>query len=170
MPFTFEAALSRIGKGKEIHEHIWYRRHFDVSPAWRTGGKHLLLHFGAVDWHAVVYVNGRQVGEHTGGYSPFTCDITEALNPTGVQELVVAVFDPADPKGLGWQPKGKQLGSEGIWYTRTTGIWQSVWVEPVEAQHITRLCRTDPDVSPARALRSTSHPVGVAPETAQVQL
>ena len=168
VPFTFESALSGIGKGKEIHEHIWYRRHFDFPASWRSGGKNLLLHFGAVDWHSVVYVNGKQVGEHTGGYSPFSCDITAALNPSGNQELVVAVFDPADPKGLGWQPKGKQLGSEGIWYTRTTGIWQSVWMEPVNTEHIASLI-SEPDVA-GSALNVNISPNFLSPVTFQVQL
>ncbi|HLK58955.1 MAG TPA: glycoside hydrolase family 2 TIM barrel-domain containing protein, partial [Chthonomonadaceae bacterium] len=137
VPFTFEAALSGLGKGKEIHEHIWYRRPFEVPNSWR--GKRILLHFGAVDWHTTVWVNGKKLGEHIGGYTPFSFDITDALKPGASQEVVVAVYDPADPKGAGWQPKGKQLGSEGIWYTRTTGIWQTVWLEPVHASHIERL-------------------------------
>lgn len=145
VPFTFEASLSGIGKGKEIHEHIWYRKQFEVPGGWTSGGKRVILHFGAVDWHAAVYVNGKPIGEHTGGYSPFSFDVTEALSSAGPQELVVSVYDPADPKGAGYQPKGKQLGSSGIWYTRTTGIWQSVWLEPVAAAHITRL-QVDSDI------------------------
>ncbi len=134
VPFTFEAALSGIGKGKEIHEHVWYRRMFTVPKAWHH--KRILLNFGAVDWQATVYVNGTEVGHHTGGYAPFAFDITDALKGDGPQEVVVSVYDPADPKKEGWQPKGKQLGSEGIWYTRTTGIWQSVWIEPVALTHL----------------------------------
>ena len=135
VPFTFEAALSGIGKGKEVHEHVLYRRSFDVPKAWNS--RHTLLHFGAVDWDTTVYVNGKEIGRHRGGYTPFTFDITDALKSEGPQELTVAVYDPADPKGEGWQPKGKQLGSEGIWYTRTTGIWQTVWLEPVSEKHLT---------------------------------
>lgn len=140
VPFTFEAALSGIGKGKEVHEHLWYRRAFTVPPAW--SGRRVLLNFGAVDWQTTVYVNGKMVGEHVGGYTPFTCDITTALKPDGPQEVTVAVFDPADPKKDGKQPKGKQLGSESIWYTRTTGIWQTVWLEPVAPVHIDRMTLT----------------------------
>jgi beta-galactosidase/beta-glucuronidase len=134
VPFTFEAALSGIGKGKEIHEHVWYRRTFDVPGAWR--GRHVALNFGASDWETTVWVNGKQVITHRGGYTPFSADITDALKPAGEQEVVVGIYDPADPKSNGWQPKGKQLGSSGIWYTRTTGIWQTVWLEPVAAYHI----------------------------------
>jgi len=134
VPWTFEAALSGIGKGKEVHERVWYRRTFDVPGRWQ--GKHVLLHFGAVDWESTVWVNGKEMGTHRGGYAPFTYDITSALKAHGPQELVVAVYDPADPKKGAYQPKGKQLGSEGIWYTRTTGIWQTVWLEPVSPVHI----------------------------------
>lgn len=140
VPFTFEAALSGIGRGKEVHERVWYRRTFEVPRAWRPAtGKRLRLNFGACDWETTVWVNGKQVGEpHRGGYTPFSFDITDALRAGGVgaQEIVVAVYDPADPKTTGWQPKGKQLGSEGIWYTRTTGIWQTVWLEPVSPLHL----------------------------------
>jgi len=129
VPFTFESALSGIGKGDEVHERVWYRRDFEVPRAWRKG--RVLLNFNASDWETQVWVNGKAVGEHLGGYTRFSCDITDALNENGKQEVVVSAYDPADPGGAGYQPKGKQLGSKGIWYTRTTGIWQSVWMEPV---------------------------------------
>jgi hypothetical protein len=137
VPFTFESALSGIGKGKEVHERVWYRRTFDVPSTWK--GRRVLLNFGAVDWTTRVYVNGTRVGAHTGGYTPFSCDITHALKPGGPQEVVVAVYDPAYPDKGAYQPKGKQLGSESIWYTRTTGIWQSVWLEPVSTCYISDL-------------------------------
>lgn len=149
VPFTFEAALSGIGKGKEIHERIWYRRTFEVPRAWRPGaGKKLRLNFGACDWETTVWVNGKQAGEpHRGGYTPFSFDITDTLRAGGMgpQEIVVAVYDPADPKTTGWQPKGKQLGSESIWYTRTTGIWQTVWLEPVDAHNHITTARVEAD-------------------------
>jgi hypothetical protein len=129
VPFTYEAALSGIGKGSEIHERVWYRRDFTVPDSWQ--GRRVRLNFGASDWETTVWVNGKQQGTHRGGYDPFSLDITDALNTSGQQELVVAVYDPADPRRGAYQPKGKQLGSEGIWYTRTTGIWQSVWLEPL---------------------------------------
>lgn len=144
VPYTFEAALSGIGKGKEVHERVAYRRTFRVPRTWK--GKRVLLHFGAVDWEARVVVNGHEIGRHRGGYAPFSFDITNALNPQGEQELVVEVHDPAafDPHAFGmipkqqkaFQPMGKQLGSVGIWYTRSTGIWQTVWLEPVSETYI----------------------------------
>jgi len=145
VPFPFEAALSGIGKGSEVHERIWYRRTFIVPATWRAKGRRLLLNFGAVDWEATVYVNGRPVGTHRGGYTPFSFDITDVLTAQGPQELVVAVYDPADPAKDGWQPKGKQLGSNGIWYTRTTGLWQTVWLEPAATIHLATL---DPEGDP----------------------
>jgi beta-galactosidase/beta-glucuronidase len=144
VPFTFEAALSGLGKGNEIHERVWYRRTFDLPASW--AGKRLLLHFGAVDWESTVWVNGHEIGSHRGGYAPFFFDITQALKPEGPQEIVMAVYDPADPKTGAYQPKGKQLGSHGIWYTRTTGIWQTVWIEPVAPTHIAS-ARVEPDLT-----------------------
>lgn len=134
VPFPFEAALSGIGRGHEVHPRVQYRRTFEVPAGWF--GKRIRLHFGAVDWAAAVRVNGREVGSHRGGYTPFSLDITEALKPAGPQELSVAVHDPDALADGGWQPKGKQLGSKGIWYTRCTGIWQSVWLEPLPERHI----------------------------------
>lgn len=134
VPFTYEAALSGIGKGKDVHERVWYRRSFDLPGGWR--GKRVLLNFGAVDWETTVYVNGQEVGKHRGGYTPFSFDITSALKGEGRQEVVVRVYDPSEKSGEGWQPRGKQRGSEGIWYTRTTGIWQTVWLEPVADAHL----------------------------------
>jgi beta-galactosidase/beta-glucuronidase len=129
VPFTFEAELSGIGLGGEVHERLTYRRAFRV-PDW--GGDNVLLRFGGVDWHAVVRVDGRLVGEHRGGYTHFTCDLGP-LDPEVEHEVVVDVHDPAD----GPQPRGKQRGSGGIWYTRATGIWRPVWLEPAPAAHIT---------------------------------
>ena len=89
----------------------------------------MLLHFGAVDWKTNVWVNGKQVGNYVGGYTPFTFDITDALTNSGEQEMVISVWDPTDK---GFQPAGKQtLSPRGIWYTSTSGIWQTVWLEPV---------------------------------------
>ncbi|HEY3782242.1 MAG TPA: glycoside hydrolase family 2 TIM barrel-domain containing protein [Fimbriimonadaceae bacterium] len=144
VPFVFESALSGIGRGKEIHEHLLYKRKFRIPKAWAD--KRILLHFGAVDWEAIVRVNGREVGRHRGGYSPFYFDISSFL-VDGEQDLEVQVFDPAayEPHAFGllpktqtaFQPMGKQLGSMGIWYTRSTGIWQTVWIEPVNDGYIT---------------------------------
>ncbi len=147
VPFPVESALSRVGKFVTGFDWLWYRRTFEVPDAW--SGKRVLLHFGAVDWEAKVGVNGVEIGVHRGGYDAFTFDVTEALNPSGAQELVITVWDPTD---AGAQPRGKQVRRPGgIWYTPTTGIWQTVWLEPVPETHITGL-RMTPDID-AGALR-----------------
>ena len=139
VPFAPEAALSGIGRHADM---VAYRVTFE-RPADLRGGERLLLHFGACDWHCTVYVNGRQVADHTGGYDTFSADVTDALRASGAQELVVVVYDPTDKFG---QPRGKQVSkAEGIWYTPVTGIWQTVWLEPVPADGIGRL-RMTPDV------------------------
>jgi hypothetical protein len=122
VPFTFEAPLSGIGRGDEIHERVRYRRAFAVPEDWRA--KVVLLHFGGVDWRATVSVDGAEVGSHTGGYTHFSFDLGRL---EGEHELVVDVEDPVD----GYQLRGKQRGRGGIWYTRATGIWQPVWLEAV---------------------------------------
>ncbi len=138
VPFPIQSALSGVMKHAD---RLWYRRTFAVPKAWKDG--RVLLHFGAVDWEAAVYVNGKRVGDHRGGYDAFTFDITDALAGSGKQELIVGVFDPTND---GNQPRGKQVKKpRGIWYTAVTGIWQTVWLEPVPETHITRLVLT-PDV------------------------
>ena len=140
VPFAVESSLSGVGKRINEHQELWYQRTFDVPSSWK--GKQILLHFGAVDWKADVWVNDVKVGEHTGGFTPFYFDITSALNK-GNNQLVVKVWDPAD---RGEQPRGKHVERpEGIWYTPVTGIWQTVWLEPVAAQHIAHL-KTTPDI------------------------
>jgi Glycosyl hydrolases family 2, TIM barrel domain/Glycosyl hydrolases family 2/Glycosyl hydrolases family 2, sugar binding domain len=166
VPFTYESALSGIGDGKRVRERLTYRRSFSLPEAWtrriaRTSsgrGDRVLLHFGAVDWEAVVMVNGRRLGTHRGGYTPFSFDVTEALTSTGPQQLVVAVYDPADPRRGAYQPKGKQLGSEGIWYTRTTGIWQTVWLELVPATYLSQLRLDADDRGELRVLGRVARP------------
>ncbi|HEX6964028.1 MAG TPA: glycoside hydrolase family 2 TIM barrel-domain containing protein, partial [Lacipirellula sp.] len=131
VPFPIESALSGVKKTVKPEDRLWYRRTFE-RPKTEEGGR-VLLHFGAVDWKCNVYVNDQEVGEHTGGYDPFTFDITDALKD-GENELVVCVEDPTDEGG---QPRGKQiLNPHGIWYTAVTGIWQTVWLEPVPKQYI----------------------------------
>ena len=126
VPFCAESALSGVGRSVAPDQRLWYHRTFAAPEL--PDGHRLMLHFGAVDWEAQVYVNGQRVGEHRGGYAPFTFDITGQLRE-GENELVVAVWDPTD---AGWQPRGKQvLNPHGIWYTAVTGIWQTVWLEPV---------------------------------------
>lgn len=132
VPFPIESALSGVKQTVSPAQRLWYRRTFSAPG---LNGKRLLLHFGAVDWQTQVLVNGVKVGEHQGGYDPFTFDITAALKPgVAAQELIVAVWDPSD---TGLQPRGKQvLNPKGIWYTSVTGIWQTVWLEPVPPAHI----------------------------------
>ena len=140
VPFAVESSLSGVGKMINEKEELWCQRTFDVPSAWR--GKQILLHFGAVDWKAEVWVNDVKVGEHTGGFTPFYFDITSVLNK-GNNDLVVKVWDPSD---RGEQPRGKQIANpHGIWYTPVTGIWQTVWLEPVATQYITNL-KTTPDI------------------------
>lgn len=135
VPFPLESQLGGVARPLTETQRLWYRRTFR-APRVPRGGR-LLLHFGAVDWDARVFVNGTQVGEHRGGYDPFTVDVTDALRGGGDQELVVGVWDPSDK---GPQPRGKQVQKpHSIWYTANSGIWQTVWLEPVPAAHITRL-------------------------------
>ncbi len=144
VPFPVESALSGVMKMVKPDERLWYRRTFAVPKEWGSD-KRVLLHFGAVDWDTTVYVNGKEVGKHRGGYDPFSFDVTDALKRDAAeQELVVSVWDPTD---TGYQPIGKQtLRPRGIWYTPTTGIWQTVWLEPVtKAAHFESL-RIEPDV------------------------
>jgi len=139
VPFPVESALSGV---MEHHDRLWYRRTFDVPEQWT--GDRILLHFGAVDWETDVWVNGEHLGNHRGGYDAFTFDVTDALVDDGPQELVVGVWDPTD---MGAQPRGKQvLEPGGIWYTPSTGIWQTVWLEPVSARSHLRELTIHPHV------------------------
>ncbi|SMC78358.1 glycoside hydrolase family 2 [Lentzea albidocapillata] len=140
VPYPIESQLS----GLERHEdHMFYRRTVSVPHDWRIGsGQRLKLNFGAVDYHAKVWVNGKLVAEHTGGYTAFSADITDALK-RGEQEIVVAVTDTTGPH----QPKGKQSPNpSGIFYTPSSGIWQTVWMEPVADKGIDEI-RTTPDLA-----------------------
>jgi len=140
VPFPVESALSGVKRRVGGENRLWYRRTFTVPNAW--AGQRVLLHFGAVDWEAVVSVNGAEVGGHRGGYDPFSFDITDALKEGGEQELVVSVWDPTND---GPQPRGKQVKEPGgIWYTPVTGIWQTPWLEPVSAAHLDRI-KVTPD-------------------------
>ncbi|MGV9249898.1 PA14 domain-containing protein [Streptomyces sp. NPDC003697] len=148
VPYPVESQLSGI----ERHEdRMWYRRTFTVPAGWHIGaGKRLRLNFGAVDWQTEVYVNGIQVARHKGGYDKFSADVTDALKPGRTQELVVGVYDPTDAAGGENPPLGKQrLDPSGIWYTPTSGIWQTVWMEPVAPDHVDSL-KLVPDVTHGR--------------------
>jgi hypothetical protein len=150
VPFCVESALSGVMKPVGPDNRLWYRRKFTVPEGWdcgplrisnearaKTHRNRLFVHFGAVDWDTTVWVNGRKIGAHRGGYDPFTFDITDALNESSEQEIVLSVWDPTD---AGYQPRGKQVRRpHGIWYTAVTGIWQTVWLEPVNRAHIRSL-------------------------------
>ncbi len=154
VPFPVESALSGVMKPVSDQDRLWYRRTFTLPRKWN--GQRILLHFGAVDWDARVWVNGRDVGVHQGGYDGFSFDITKALHPSGSQEVVVGVDDPTD---TGTQPRGKQVRRpQSIWYTSTTGIWQTTWVEPVPATAIESI-NLVPDVD-AGALRIDARTTG----------
>lgn len=140
VPFAVESSLSGVSKTVGAEKELVYRRAFDVPSSWK--GKRVLLHFGAVDWKTDVWVNDVKVGSHTGGFTPFSFDITEALQGKN-NTLMVKVWDPTDK---GYQPRGKQVSRpEGIWYTPVTGIWQTVWLEPVSESYIQDL-RITPDI------------------------
>jgi RNA polymerase sigma factor (sigma-70 family) len=140
VPYPVESALSGVMRHEE---RMWYRRSFAVPPDW--SGRHVLLHFGAVDWQATVYVNGKEAGGHQGGYCGFHFDITDHLK-AGANELIVNVFDATNAVDR-YQTVGKQtLKPDGYWYTANSGIWQTVWLEAVPASRITRLDMT-PDVA-----------------------
>ncbi len=135
VPFCFESKLSGIGD-TSFHPWVWYRRSFTVPEAWK--GKRVLLHFGAVDYRAMVWVNGRYVGGHTGGHVPFSFDITPHLQ-RGANTVTVRAEDPPTDR---YVPRGKQYWepkSRGIFYTRTTGIWQPVWIEAAGDSHLTKV-------------------------------
>ena len=134
VPFPVESALSGIKRTVTPDQAVWYHRTFEVLP---NSDERLLLHFGAVDWESTVWVNGKQVGRHQGGFDAFTFDITDFLNAQGPQTIVVRVTDPSNH---GTQPHGKQsLEPGGIVYTAVTGIWQTVWLEPTPATRIASL-------------------------------
>ncbi|MCA9730955.1 glycoside hydrolase family 2, partial [candidate division KSB1 bacterium] len=129
VPFAVESALSGV---MEKTRYLTYRRIFTVDENWR--GKKIILHFEAVDWSTTVYVNGREAGSHQGGYDAFQFDISELILPEKANELIVKVYDPTDD---GVYPRGKQVDHpSGIFYTSVTGIWQTVWLEAVNPNHI----------------------------------
>lgn len=140
VPFALESSLSGVQKELGKDNELWYKRSFTVPANWKN--KTILLHFGAVDWKTEVYLNDIKIGSHTGGYTPFSFDITPFLT-SGNQKLVVKVSDPTTE---GYQPVGKQNSKpEGIWYTPVSGIWQTVWLEPVNVKHISTI-KTVPNI------------------------
>ncbi len=131
VPFAVESSLSGVGKDLGAQKELWYKRTFDIPANWES--KDVLLHFGAVDWKAEVFLNDVKIGSHVGGFAPFSFNITPFLIK-GSQKIVVKVWDPTTD---GYQPVGKQNKKpKGIWYTPVSGIWQTVWLEPVTKQYI----------------------------------
>lgn len=141
VPFAVESALSGVQKQVGKDNILWYRTKFTVPPTFK--GKNILLHFGGVDWEAEIYVNGIKAGSHSGGYDPFTFDITPFIKGVNQHTLELRVTDPADK---GTQPRGKQVSRPGsIWYTSVTGIWRTVWLEAVPKTFISSAWQT-PDI------------------------
>lgn len=140
VPFAVESSLSGVMKEVGAKNELWYNTTFNIESNWK--GQNILLHFGAVDWKTEVWLNGVKIGSHTGGYTPFSFDITPFIAGT-TQQLTVKVWDPSNE---GTQPRGKQVKNpEGIWYTPVTGIWQTVWIEPVNKKNITTI-KTTPNI------------------------
>jgi len=132
VPFAIESALSGVQQKFTPEDKLWYETEFTVPKSWK--GKRIILHFGAIDYSSVIYVNGVRIGAHRGSSDAFRFDVTDALNGFGAQKLVVEVTDPTD---TGFQPLGKQkLEPSGIYYTPVSGIWKTVWMEPVPMSHI----------------------------------
>jgi beta-galactosidase/beta-glucuronidase len=146
VPYCFESKLSGIAD-TSFHPWVWYRRTLTVPAAWK--GKRTLLHFGAVDYQAMVWVNGRFAGRHEGGSTPFVFDVTPLLQ-SGANTVTVRAWDPPTDRSI---PRGKQYWepkSRSIFYTRTSGIWQSVWIEAVAATYLERVRITPANDGPVR--------------------
>lgn len=158
VPFAVESSLSGVGKTVGADQALWYERSFTVPSSWK--GKDVMLNFGAVDWQCDVWVNDVKVGAHKGGFTPFSINVTQTLAAKGDNVLKVRVWDPTD---RGYQPRGKQVERpEGIWYTPVTGIWQTVWLEPVAKSHITGLrIQSDIDANTLTVGGEASHTGGV---------
>ena len=145
VPFAVESALSGVGRTLTADDAMWYSREFTVPKQWK--GQRILLNFGAVDWKTEVYVDGKLAGEHVGGYDPFSFDITDLLSKGKKHNLTVKVLDQTD---AWYQPHGKQImNPHGIWYTPVSGIWQTVWMEPVPETYIKSFSAV-PDVPGAK--------------------
>lgn len=141
VPYAVESSLSGVMKTLGDENALWYERTFKVPSKWK--GQQVLLHFDAVDWQAEVWLNDIKIGEHRGGYTGFSFDITPYLTSGATEKLTVKVWDPTDK---GPQPRGKQVSNPGgIWYTPVSGIWQTVWLEPVPKTHINHL-KNIPDI------------------------
>lgn len=167
VPFSPEAALSGVNRQLQPEEYLWYRRTIDVDEAQLTNHR-LILHFGAVDQACRVYVNGQNVGRHTGGYLPFEIDITDVVCD-GANELTVAVKDRSDTS---YYARGKQkLNAGGMFYTAQSGIWQTVWMEYVPEVYITELeAVSDVDRGVIRIRVNANHAESGRDETVSIQV
>ena len=147
VPFPFESSLSGVRKRISKEQELWYHKNFQIPKKWKS--KEIIIHFGAVDWESELWINDINVGLHKGGYDPFSFNITPYLRKGKNQKLELRVWDPTDD---GFQPRGKQIKNpKGIWYTPVSGIWQTVWLEPVNYKHITNIhTTTDIDDSSVR--------------------
>ena len=141
VPFPIESALSGVGKKLHSNEKLWYHRKFQIHKNWK--GNKIILHFGAVDWETTIWINKNKIGAHKGGYTPFEFDISDSLHD-GENEITISVWDPTDK---GKQERGKQsLNPKNIFYTAVSGIWQTVWLEPVPKTNLEKIyVKTDID-------------------------
>ncbi|MEM9717826.1 MAG: sugar-binding domain-containing protein [Bacteroidota bacterium] len=144
VPFSVESELSGVKRLVGSEQILWYKKEIEIPSSGPED--RWLLHFGAVDWDATIFLNGKKIGSHKGGYTAFSLDITPYVHDESTQELVVRVWDPTDD---GTQARGKQVNNpRGIWYTPVTGIWQTVWLEKVPQNHIRQL-KITPDLDRA---------------------
>lgn len=163
VPFAVESSLSGVMKDLGKDNLLWYKKSFTIPSSWKK--KDVLLNFGAVDWKAYVWLNDIKIGSHSGGYAPFSFNITPFLKAGGEQNLVVSVWDPTND---GPQPRGKQIKKpESIWYTPVSGIWQTVWIEAVEKSHFTQIY-TIPNIDVKRASVNVS--ISSEPKNAIVEV
>ena len=138
VPFPIESSLSGVRKRISKEQELWYHKNFQIPKKWKR--KEIIIHFGAVDWESELWINDINIGLHKGGYDPFSFNITPYLRKGKNQKLELRVWDPTDD---GFQPRGKQIKNpKGIWYTPVSGIWQTVWLEPVNYKHITNIHTT----------------------------
>lgn len=157
VPFAVESALSGVARTVGKDSALWYHKRVSIPAPLRK--QQVLLHFGAVDWQARIFINGKFAGQHEGGYDPFTLDITSTLKNGPLQEIEIRVWDPTDE---GPQPRGKQVKSpHSIWYTPVTGIWQTVWLEGVNKTYIGATGQT-PDID-AGILKVVTHILNAQP-------
>jgi len=132
VPFPIESALSGVGKKLRPKQRLWYQRYFNVPASWK--GNRILLHFGAIDWESTIFINNKEIGTHKGGYSSFYFDISDYIETEKDNDLTISVWDPTNKRT---QERGKQvLNPGGIYYSAVSGIWQTVWLEPVSKTFI----------------------------------